>query len=1023
MENKKTILLNETQLVDLITSTILDLPLLTEIVGCPKLGKYNPTPWINEQYDGRVWFGCSKCNNGWYGKTSDAKGPPTRQRMMGGSYRCKEIKLNGKWKTQKKPWNGPTCFDFTHRNRADGKKYCALKYGGEAAIQEYEKQEEQALVVKDYLDIWGSYGHSILKKDSDGNYVWGDWRNPGGMYSLVNSPKETRGLSYAQWISKNKIDVKKFRDEYDGTNVWETVSYLAALVHDKEMRELHKKARPPRAPNARRFTVHDNCIVDVDPETGYQGIGHIQKFLRRMGYEYVQVDGGLGDMTSEAIGHYLQLEEPGWRGDVDYYRPNVPWWLRSETIPKEISKGRGMYPWAIKGQDYITTKDGLYRALKGIKKGHEVVRQGYHNPGNRAQHVFSLKWKPILSGGVGKNTIKALVDSLEDECGRINSQTMGFENPPVVDITGDDQTDYFVKGTPRLFQEFFGTWNHELIRSAQNLDNNMMNYKGWYDVDKNDFKADWCVDRGFAITEEYPDECDKMWDSPNAPDGRLNYWIANVIHHMGTHIQQISGRCVKRIEKDTGTCTKLFTRGGTYDKVTFYDTLISADSPKDEKTSLDRSFCCPKCSHANRQSSFKCLKAYVATKYNGNYIQLLEDEIGTRNVQKVLELIDVKMDFNHDHPSWVEELVTGFCSIYGKSVNKLECLEYTMDIIAVIGIFLGPAGWVVSGIAGIISIGAMVAQGKYGWAIVAGVFEIFGVLKIVKFLKNVKHLKNLKNSDSAIEAAVKYFDEPTEAAFKGLSAEAKIVVQYMRQEKYLVARVINAAQKSDVRKVINAIKTEAEFIKAYKLGKIDSLGAIGWNEFKKLKAALTQADIDAQKIVKAIKVVGVAVPAFVAAAYVLSKAVKGLHLLFGWETPDEQKTALELLGVDTEDMDADEIEAKLKLIMKEEGMCMFYASMRCLLGDSPCGLGLRPWLDEQVTKKLKKTSGKLESDTAGYKLNYLLDGKTEEEAEELLDEVFEFYDKDICFECFTEQYIDGGIMDLQPQDCDEIPFD
>ena len=93
------------------------------------------------------------------------------------------------------------------------------------------------------------------------------------------------------------------------------------------------------------------------------------------------------------------------------------------------------------------------------------------------------------------------------------------------------------------------------------------------------------------------------------------------------------------------------------------------------------------------------------TKYKGNYIQLLEDEIGTRDIQKVMDLIDTKMDFNYDYPSWVERMVTGFCKIYGKSVNKLECLEYTMDIIAVVGIFLGPVGWVVSGIAGIISVG------------------------------------------------------------------------------------------------------------------------------------------------------------------------------------------------------------------------------------------------------------------------------------------------------------------------------
>ena len=98
--------------------------------------------------------------------------------------------------------------------------------------------------------------------------------------------------------------------------------------------------------------------------------------------------------------------------------------------------------------------------------------------------------------------------------------------------------------------------------------------------------------------------------------------------------------------------------------------------------------------------------------------------------------------------------------------------------------------------------------------IVAGIFEMFGVLKIVKFLKNVKHLKNLKNSDTAIESAVKYFDAPTVDAFKLLSPEAKIVVQYMRQEKYLVARVIKAAEKSDVRKVINAIKNRSRIYKS-----------------------------------------------------------------------------------------------------------------------------------------------------------------------------------------------------------------
>ena len=209
-----------------------------------------------------------------------------------------------------------------------------------------------------------------------------------------------------------------------------------------------------------------------------------------------------------------------------------------------------------------------------------------------------------------------------------------------------------------------------------------------------------------------------------------------------------------------------------------------------------------------------------------------------------------------------------------------KTLEYIADAIGIVAMFFGPWGWVVSGIAGLVSAYAMWQQGNKGGAYVVGALELIPGLKLFKHIKHVKAFKRM--APEQISKGLGFFEEPTSAAYKGLNKVEKELVDYVVKNPRTVKPLLKATKQAEkTREVIKNIKNMKEFWKFAKTkeGIKHGLDKIGWKEFQQIQKALTQS----QKIVKNVKNgITVAAPfvvGLVPALYAVQWAMYGVNAL------------------------------------------------------------------------------------------------------------------------------------------------
>ena len=310
-------------------------------------------------------------------------------------------------------------------------------------------------------------------------------------------------------------------------------------------------------------------------------------------------------------------------------------------------------------------------------------------------------------------------------------------------------------------------------------------------------------------------------------------------------LDQRSGWSRNDTMKKYGTC-----KYGIFGKVrgeTLYDNLITGK------------YCKP-------NVTWSSVDKYVAKNYiqpglnQVNWLTALNREVGTNDMCKIRDMLMTKVDFD-----WDSVGLRGLVNACKGSPWK--CLEYTADAIAIIALFFGPVGWGVSTVAGLVSVYSLYEQDEYGWAIAVGALEIFGIFKVIKHIKTVKHLRGV--SDESIEQAIKFFDNPTKESFKKLGPESQKVVNQMRKDNHIIKAIVNNTNSSNAKTVIQAVKSEKEFIELVKLGSIDKLDEIGWEQFKLLQKNITYSDKILNKVEKGIKTVATGAVVLTGAALLL----------------------------------------------------------------------------------------------------------------------------------------------------------
>tara|TARA_R110001606_G_scaffold338330_2_gene486436 strand:- start:829 stop:2538 length:1710 start_codon:yes stop_codon:yes gene_type:complete len=179
-----------------------------------------------------------------------------------------------------------------------------------------------------------------------------------------------------------------------------------------------------------------------------------------------------------------------------------------------------------------------------------------------------------------------------------------------------------------------------------------------------------------------------------------------------------------------------------------------------------------------------------------------------------------------------------------------QILEYVADAIGIVGLFFGPVGWAVSTAAGLIGAFARVKLDNIGGAVVILALDIIPGFKLFKHLKNVKQFKRM--DDAQIGTAFKYFEEPTEAAYKSLNLVEKELVDYTIKNPKIIKPLLKTS--SDAKKIKNTITGIKNMQSFWKFSKTKNgikygLDKMGWKEFQVYQKGLS----DAQKVFNGIK--------------------------------------------------------------------------------------------------------------------------------------------------------------------------
>ena len=215
-----------------------------------------------------------------------------------------------------------------------------------------------------------------------------------------------------------------------------------------------------------------------------------------------------------------------------------------------------------------------------------------------------------------------------------------------------------------------------------------------------------------------------------------------------------------------------------------------------------------------------------------------------------------------------------------KHGTNYKILEYIADAIGIIGLFFGPVGWAVSTAAGLVGAFARVKQGNIGGA---GVILALDIIPGFKLFKHIKHVKKFKGAgDDAIEGAFKFFDEPSEAAYKALTKTQREIVEYTLKNPTIIKPLLKTTKEAvEMRNTIKNIKSMKDFWKfsTTKTGKSYGLDKLGWKEFQQYQKSLMGAEKVMVSIKNGIKTSAPFVIALVPGLYAISWAMYGANRL------------------------------------------------------------------------------------------------------------------------------------------------
>jgi|MDTC01.3.fsa_nt_gb hypothetical protein len=274
----------------------------------------------------------------------------------------------------------------------------------------------------------------------------------------------------------------------------------------------------------------------------------------------------------------------------------------------------------------------------------------------------------------------------------------------------------------------------------------------------------------------------------------------------------------------------------------------------------------------------------------------IQNQINTQLVPKMSSKYD-QTNFNTKDRELYKKYEIWVNKLYVKKEDEWDgddwqILEYVADAIGIIGLFFGPVGWAVSTAAGLVSAYAMAKQDNIGGAAVVLGLEIIPGFKL---FKHFKHLKKFKGAgDETIEGAFKFFDEPSEQAFKNLTKVERELVEYTLKNPEIIKPLLKTS--TDAKKIRNTITTIKNMNDFWKFSKTKNgikygLDKMGWKEFQVYQKGLSDAQKVFNNIKKGIKT---------ASPYVIG-LIPGLYAV-SWLMYGANKALLQNVISNTEDL-------------------------------------------------------------------------------------------------------------------------
>ena len=179
-----------------------------------------------------------------------------------------------------------------------------------------------------------------------------------------------------------------------------------------------------------------------------------------------------------------------------------------------------------------------------------------------------------------------------------------------------------------------------------------------------------------------------------------------------------------------------------------------------------------------------------------------------------------------------------------------KTIEYISAAISVGAMFFGPAGWVVSGLFGLVGAYSLYKQGNPGAAKAALVFELIPVVSLINRWRKIS--KFAKVGEESITKSLKYFENPTKTNYNKLNKVEKEIVDYTTKNKDMATSLLKYTDEAlDKNKIILNIKDKQAFLQ-YK--KMDPKNFnMTWKEFQGLQKSIKESIPLTNKIKNGIK--------------------------------------------------------------------------------------------------------------------------------------------------------------------------